>query len=163
MSIDFFPQIQGSKTLELASKLSREYQRQHVRYEGITENANPTELFIDNETGYRLQIPKNGCMVATWQGCAFNMTDGVGTTQAEVFSGIGQFSGRRADTSFLVGSVAIAGTGFAFTCDDSLDAMRCTVTGQAGKRIIWVCHLDVTFAGQISAPTVASPFYTGVQ
>ena len=158
-----YPQLQGSKTLELGAKLNRDYQRQFIIYQGITENAIPTEVFIDNETNYRLQLPKNGCAVATWQGCAFNTTDGIGTTQASVFEGVGQFSCRRADTSFLVGGLTIAGTGFIFTCDDTLDAMKCTVTGQAGKKIIWICHVNITFAGQMSIPTAAPPFFTGIQ
>lgn len=163
MPTDTYPQLQGLKSLELAAKLCRDYQKESITYSGITENATPTEIFIQNNAGYRLTLPNNGCLVAQWQGCAFDTTNGIGTTQANIFEGIGQFSARRAETSFLVGGLAIAGTGFIFTMDDIQDAVKCTVTGQANKKIIWVCNVGLTFAGQLSIPAEASPAFTGIQ
>lgn len=149
-------QLQDSKSIHLAHKLNRELIVPNIMYQGITENATPTELFINNEPNFRLTLPPNGVAIVRWMGTAFNLTDGIGTTHGDVAASVGQFSMKRADTAFVVGPLAITnGTGFTFTLDDTLDAAVLTVTGQANKRIAWTLMCDVLFAGQISPPVIA--------
>lgn len=150
-------QLQDVKSIHLAHKLNRELIVPNIQYQGITEDATPTEIFINNEPNFRLILPNNGVMLAQWRGVAFNLTDGVGTTHGDVAASVGQFSCKRAETNFVVGPLAITnGTGFTFTLDNTLDAAVLTVTGQANKRILWVLNLEAIFAGQITPPVVAN-------
>jgi hypothetical protein len=156
----FFPPIQD-RPKNVAHQLSRELVCQRIIYEGITENATPTEIFIDNAADNRLTLPPNGVAIARWMGAAFNITDGVGTTHGDVVATSGAFSCKRAGTAFVVGPTAISGTGFVFTANDTLDAMVCTVTGVASKTILWVCAVDIVFAGPISGPHVHAKEFVG--
>lgn len=160
MTYNFFPPI-DDRARNVAHQLAREQVIQRLVYEGITENAAPTEIFLDNADGNRLMLPPNGVAIARWMGAAFNVTDGVGTTHGDVVATSGVFSCKRAGTAFVVGPTAISGTGFVFTADDALDAMKCTVTGVANKTILWVCMVDIAFAGQISGPTVGKKEFVG--
>lgn len=137
--------IQFDRQKALKHKFDRDLVTPVAWMWGITENATPTEIFVDGLANMRLEFPDNSVAFVKWQGAAFNQTDGNGTTHGNVAAGEGSFVARRATTAFaLVG--AATGTGFVFTPDDTNDRMVCTVTGTAGKRILWKIRLDIVCA-----------------
>lgn len=156
------PQVQDPKSVNMAHKLRFDQYFPPVIYQGVTENATPTEIFIDNQPNFRLELTENCVLFARWIGCAFNTTDGVGTVQGNVAAGEGTFSAIRATTTFVLNGAA-TGVGFVFTASDALDQMVCTVTGVAAKRIIWKCEVKLVAASMWDLDNIANGLFTGVQ
>lgn len=156
------PQIQDNKSTNMLHKMRFDQYFPPVIFQGVTENATPTEIFIDNQPNFRLELPENSVLFATWLGVAFNTTDGVGTVQGNVAAGEGSFSAIRAATTFVLNGVA-TGVGFVFTASDALDQMVCTVTGVAAKRIIWKCEVKLVAASMWDLDNIANGLFTGVQ
>lgn len=155
------PQIQDTKPVNQLHKFRFDQQYPPIIYQGVTENATPTEIFIDNQPNFRLEIPENSVMFATLIGCAFNTTLGVGTVQCNVAAGQGTFSAIRAQTAFVTNGLA-TGAGFVFTMNDVLDQVVCTVTGVAAARIIWKCECKVVAASMWDLDNIANGNFTGI-
>lgn len=126
-----------------------------LAYEGVTSDATPTEIFINNHANTRLELPDNSIAYASWVGLSYNLTAGVGTAYGNNSMGVGNWFARRAQTNFtLVG--AATGSNFIFTADDVNDRMVCTVTGVADTTILWRCSMQL-----VVLTNDVSPFDTG--
>ena len=155
------PQVQDPKSVNQLHKFRFDQYFPPVIFQGVTENATPTEIFIDNQPNFRLELPENSVLMATWIGAAFNTTAGVGTVQGNVAAGQGSFSAIRASTTFVLNGAA-TGTAFVFTANDTLDQMVCTVTGVAAARIVWKCEVKIVAASMWDLDNIANGNFTGI-
>ncbi len=113
----------------------------------VTNNATPTELFLDGAAGtLRLVVPND----TTWKfriDVAARRTDADNESAGYGFVGV---IDNNAGTTALVGAVVAdtpiedtAAWACAVTASDANDALIITVTGEAAKTIRWVAKVDI--------------------
>lgn len=149
---NFFPPVQTFKGVAQGHKAARELTTQRVVYRGITESAGAQELFIDNDPEYRLTLPNQSAIRATWQGLAYNLdianfADGTIANSGGVFTVVRH--GPSGENMAL--TVVTAGAIFVFSINATNKSVVLNVTPGSASRMLWTCMVDIVGIGRYAA------------
>jgi hypothetical protein len=135
--------LTSSKSLVLAEKAFMNAEPRFARYVLTTPSNAATEAFIDGVASFRLKVPEAGILIGHYFGAS--LATGDDTVVASACFGYFGASNKNGTVAMMTNSpslttfpTAAPAVTYAFTADDTNDAVILTITGVSAKPIIHV-------------------------